>query len=281
IGFFFIATGMFAYLKRYFKESSKNYKEVFRYFATFKRLFFSGLFYIVGLFCHNFIYWFSPLRIVVEDSYISAPAYDMATFLAMLTNISTMVIYIVLVETKFHDRYQIYSESIVRATFKDIEKAKNDMFRLLTQQISYLVQVQAIITSILFLLAVIFLPSFGFSGIIMEVYPALAAGYFVLFVMYANLIFLYYFNDMTGAFFTSAFFLIGVILSTLVLRETSMRFYGAGVFIGAFIGWTISFFRLRYLERHFDGYIFRQGKILEETSEEMPSPISYAKEESL
>lgn len=278
IGFFIIACGEFSYIKKYFHENSKNYKESFQYFFRYKRLFLSGLFYILGLYCHNFVYWTSELRIIVENSYISAPTYDMATFLAMLSNISTMIIFIVIVETKFHDRYQIYSEAVIRSTLRDIEKAKNDMFRLLIQQISYLVQVQAIITSILFLLVIIFLPYYGFSGIIMEVYPALTAAYFVIFIMYCNLIFLYYFNDMTGAFLTSFIFFVSVLVGSIIASQFEMRFYGVGTFIGAFIGWAFSFFRIRYLERHFDAHIFSKGNLIKTKKEIMPSQVVYVKD---
>ena len=39
------------------------------------------------------------------------------------------------------------------------------------------------------------LPLFGFSGLVMSIYPCLAAGYFILFLMYSAMLFLYYFND--------------------------------------------------------------------------------------
>lgn len=277
IGFFYIASSQFAYIKKYFNISSNNYTECIRYIFTYYKLFLCGLFYILGLYCHNFVYWFSQLGIVVENSYISAPTYDMATFLALLTNISTMVIFIVIVETNFHDRYQLYSEAVIRSTFRDIQKAKNDMFRLLVQQISYVVQVQSIITSIIFLLVVIFLPSFGFSGITMQVYPALTAGYLVIFIMYCNLIFLFYFNDMNGAVLTTFFFFISVLISTIIASWFDIRFYGIGTFIGGMIGWGFSFFRIHYLEKHFDGHIFRQGHLIPLKRKEMPSQVVYKK----
>ena len=147
------------------------------------------MFYALGLYVHNFVFWASDLAVVVRKSYVSAPSYDVATFLAMMTSISAMVIFIVKVETSFHDRYKIYSEAVIGARLRDIEKAKNDMFRLLIQQISYVVQVQAIITCSIFLIVIIFFEGLGFSGITMAVYPTLALGYFVIYIMYCNIIF--------------------------------------------------------------------------------------------
>lgn len=75
-----------------------------------------------------------------------------------------------------------------------------------------LVRIQFIVSVVLYLLCVIFLPGMGFSGLVMQIYPCLAAGYFILFLLYAELIFLYYFNDMTGALLTAVCFCLGTFL---------------------------------------------------------------------
>lgn len=199
---------------------------------------------------------------MVRKSYVSAPSYDVATFLAMMTSISAMVIFIVKVETSFHDRYKIYSEAVIGARLRDIEKAKNDMFRLLIQQISYVVQVQAIITCSIFLIVIIFFEGLGFSGITMAVYPTLALGYFVIYIMYCNIIFLYYFADMKGAFLTSMLFFLGVLIGSIFACQLSARWYGLGALIGAWIGWTFSFFRIRYIERNIVKFIYLNKSII-------------------
>jgi uncharacterized membrane protein len=277
IGFFFIAAGEFSYIRRCFNVNSRCYRESLSYLFQMKRLFFSGLFYALGLYVHNFVFWTTDLSVVVKDSYISAPTYDVATYLAMLTNISLMVIFIVKVETSFHNRYKIFSEAVIGATLRDIEKAKNDMFRLLVQQISYVAQVQAIITCAIFLIVIIFFEGFGFSGITMALYPTLALGYFVIYIMYCNIIFLYYFADMNGAFFTSLLFFLGVLAGSIVASHLSIRWYGLGTLIGAWIGWTFSFFRIRYIERNMVKFIFLNGTIIKLSRRNIPSPTVYIK----
>ena len=41
------------------------------------------------------------------------------------------------------------------------------------------------------------------GGMVMRIYPCMAAGYFILFLMYAAILFLYYYNDLTGAVLTT------------------------------------------------------------------------------
>lgn len=218
------------------------------------------------------------MSVLVKHTFLSAPAYDMASYLAMMTNISTMVIFIVVVETDFHDRYQVYSEAVLRSTRKEIRKAKDDMFRLLGNQIAYIVEVQAILSCLIFLVVEIFFPVIGFSGEIIQMYPVMAVGYLMIFIMYCNIIYLYYFSDHTGALITSLLFWFVTFLVSLGARWLPIQFYGIGTFAGALVGWTYSFFRLRYMEKNLDFHIYGNGKLLPERREEMPSPVSYRKE---
>lgn len=277
VGFFVIAVLQFTYVRRYFRVFSKNYKECIQYILQYKLLFFSSLFYVLGLYIHNFVFWTTRMSVLVKNTFLSAPAYDMASYLAMMTNISTMVIFIVVVETDFHDRYQIYSEAVLRLTLKEIRKAKDDMFRLLGNQIAYIVEIQAILSCLIFLVIEIFFPVLGFSGEILQIYPVLAVGYLAIFIMYCNIIYLYYFSDHVGAFWTAFIFWGVTFLASLWARELPIQFYGVGAFLGALAGWTFGFFRLRYMERNLDFHIYGHGKLLAERREEMPSPVSFKK----
>jgi len=278
-GFFVIAVLQFTYIRRYFQIFSKNYKECLQYIAKYKWLFFSSLFYVLGLYVHNFVFWTTRMAVLVKDTFLSAPAYDMASYLAMMTNISTMVIFIVVVETDFHDRYQVYSEAVLRSTLKEIRKAKDDMFRLLGVQLAYIVQIQAIISCLIFLIVLIFFPLLGFSGEIMQIYPVLSVGYLTIFIMYCNIIYMYYFSDHTGAFFTALLFFFVTFAVSLWARYLPVMFYGIGTFAGALAGWTYSFFRLQYMEKNLHFHVYGNGKLLPERMESMPSPVSFHRED--
>lgn len=262
-GFCLIAFLLFVYIHRYFPHNSKNYWEYFAYCRKFILIFLANLCYTLGLYVHNFVFWAGSDRIVVADTFISSPAYDMASCLAMFSNISMIVIFTVMAETKFHDIYQKFNESVIGGSYAKIALNKRRMFRLLIQQVSYLVMVQAIISCIMFLIANTFLPQIGFSGLTLEIYPILSGAYLTIFSMYCNIIFLYYFDDSKGAFFTALIFFVVCLFATLVSRELSPQLYGIGAFIGALSGWTFGYFRIRYLEKHFDRHIFCGAKVVE------------------
>ena len=275
LGFFVIAFLEFSYMKKYFNSNSKNYKDCLHYFIVHKEICLCNFFYILGLYIHNFVFWTHPSHIVVAKSYVSMKSYDMASCLAMFTNISTIIIFTVMAETKFHDKYQLYNEAVIGKTLRDIDITKKSMFRLLTQQIKYLVGIQVVITMIIFLIAIVILPILGFAGSVITIYPSLTGAYFVIFLMYCNIIFMFYFDDNKGAMLTSIIFCISVLIGSIFSIRLSEHLYGLGTFLGGFISWSVSYFRIGYMERHFDEHIFCRGNILKKVVGEVPDSRVY------
>ena len=124
VGFFFIAAMEFATIKRYFVKNSNRYKEVLKYFGKWWKLVVCNFLYILGLYIHNFVFWATDMRIVVVKSFVCNQPYDMATCIAMFTNISATVIFIARIEMHFHEKYRAYSESVIGGKWTDINNAK-------------------------------------------------------------------------------------------------------------------------------------------------------------
>lgn len=271
IGFFIIACLEIAVVKCYFKKNSNQYQMVFLYFGKYWKLVVTNFLYILGLYIHNFVFWTTDLKMVVAKSFVCAPAYDLATCLAMFTNISASIIFISRVEMHFHERYKAYSEAVIGGKGSDIEVAKKRMFQQLSGELMNLVRIQFIVSVVVFLICSVILPQYGFAGLVMQIYPCLAAGYFVLFVMYAAIIFLYYFNDLTGALMTAVCFCAGTLIGSIIATRLPQIWYGIGVFFGAFIGWCIAYARLRWVEKNMDIHIFCRGRLLKRGKGKKPS----------
>lgn len=270
IGFFLTASLEFAKIKSYFKENSNRYREVLKYFGKFWELVLTNFFYTLGLYIHNFVFWTTDMRIVVAKSFVCAQPYDMATCLAMFTNISATIIFISRIEMHFHDRYKSYSEAVIGGRGSDIRISKERMFNQMADEIMNMVRIQFIITVVIFLLCVIFLPQYGFSGLTMRIYPCLAAGYFILFIMYSEILFLYYFNDLKGALVTSLVFCLTTCLVSILATHLPDIWYGIGALVGSFVGWTTAYLRLRWVEKHIDTHVFCRGSLLKKGHGEKP-----------
>ena len=274
-GFLITASLGLALLTQYFTEYSHQYKKILKHIAKYRKLILANTFYTLGLFVHNFVFWTSDLQIRTAGSFVCAETYDYASCVAMFTNISASIIFIVLVEMKFNARYKQYSEAIIGGRLLDIQKTGIRMFRLLADELMSLVRIQFIISTVLFLVSLIVLQRFGYTGTIIQVYPCLAAGYFILFLMYPVFLFLYYFNDLNGALYTGCIFCLMTLAASICLLNTSPVWYGGGLTIGAFAGWTFSYFRLCRLEKHMKNHIFCNGTILKQVSGTRPSGQVY------
>lgn len=276
-GFFFTASLEIATIKQYFKNNSNRYKPVLAYFKKYWKLVVTNFVYTLGLYIHNFVFWTTDLKMEVADSFVYAPSYDLATCLAMFTNLSSTIIFISRVEMHFHERYKAYSEAVIGGRWADIKKTKKRMFRQLSAELLNLVRIQFIVSVILFIVFVIVLPRYGFSGLVMQIYPCLAAGYFVLFLLYAEIIFLYYYNDMNGALLTTAGFCIVTFIGTVISKNYSELWYGAGMTVGSFFGFSFAYYRLRWVERHMDEHIFCKGTLFSVRKGEKPAGKVYDK----
>ena len=280
-GYLIAAVLEFALLKRYFQKQGRAYGQVYKYMLQNWKLILANTFYILGLYTHNFVFWTTDLKKVVVETFVSADPYDMASFLGLLTNITTSVIFIVRVEMYFHGRYRDYSEAVIGGRGRDIRKAQVRMFRQLSGELIELVRVQFIISVVVFLVFLVCLPQLGFSGLVMQIYPCLAAGYFAMFIMYAAIIFMYYFNDLTGALCTSVLFWVSTLAASIVATHLPVIWYGMGLMAGALTAWTYVYFRLRWIERNLDVHIFCKGRLLGTAKGKMPQARVYDRYEIL
>ena len=277
VGFLIIAALEHALVKSYFRENSGRYREVFRYFKKSWQLVFTNLLYTLGLFIHNFVFWTTDMHMVIARSFVCMTSYDMATCLAMFTNISATVIFISRVEMHFHEKYKAYSEAVIGGRGRDIENTKRRMFIQLGDELMSLVRLQFIVSVVIYLLFIVFLPQFGFGGMILQIYPCLVAGYFILLIMYAAIIFLYYFNDMRGALITAAVFCLTTLSGSILSSTLTPIWYGLGLVAGAFVGWVMAYDRLRVIEKTLDVHIFCQGSIMKRGQGKKPSNKVYEK----
>lgn len=275
VGFLLIACLETALVKSYFRVGSKNYRGVLQYFKKYWQLVFINFLYVLGLYLHNFVFWTTDLHTVVAHTFVCAEPYDLASCLAMFTNLSASTIFIALVEMHFHEKYKAYSEAVIGGSLEQIEKTKKRMFSQLAAELTNIIRIQFVISAVLYFLVMILAPRYGFSGLGMRIYPCLAAGYFILFMLYAEVIFLYYFSDKTGLMLTSSIFCLATLAGSIAATHFTPEWYGMGLCVGAFAGWCMAYARLRWVEKNIDTHIFCQGNLLKRGGGAKPSEIVY------
>lgn len=274
ISFTLIAIFLLTFMRLSFREKKYNYSLLIDCLKKNILLVLANSFYVLGLYIHNFVFWSeSDYKVVVEKIFVSAPNYDMATYLAMLSNISVLVIFTVNVETKFHTAYKSYCESVIGAAGKDMKKTKQKMIETLRRETIYIIQLQIIINLTTYIMAQIFFPRLGVEGDILSMYPALSVGYMIIYLIQCFMIYLFYLDDMVGAVMTGAVFLLSTFTGSMVSVHFSVNMSGLGLVFGAICGMTMAFFRLRYKLIHLDRHIYGKGKIVKKVLKEKKKNI--------
>lgn len=263
VSFTLIAMLMFTRIRRTFPTHGEKGWELLSDLRKNLLLILANLFYVLGLYAHNFVFWLcSDFRIITANLFHSAPTYDMASYLAMLSNISIQVVFVVNVETKFHTAYKTYCESVIGASGKDIRRAKRDLVETLRRETLYIIQLQAIVNILVYLGAIVLLPRLGIEGVALSMYPVLSVAYMVIYLVQCLMIYLYYFNDTAGAAVVGLTLLAGVVLGSLISVQLPPSQAGLGASFGGLCAFTVGFFRIRYILIHLDRHIFGRGSIV-------------------
>lgn len=254
-GFFIIITVLMIYLKIFFGKSEKKYYEFIKYFDRYPSLFFIALFYTLGLYSHNFIFWTSGIAVNISRTYIFAPIYDVPTFYAFLSIMPSMIVFVVSIETNFYEKYKTYYSLITgKGVFSDIENARKDMTRTLWAEIRNIMEIQLFFTLIFIAAGTYILPEIGLTQLSVDIFNLLVLGAYFNIIMFVIVLMLLYFEDRKGAFFITLTFLISNSVFTIITIQYQENMFGMGFFIAAFISLLIAvtelFVYLRNINYH-------------------------------
>lgn len=238
-----------------FGSPGKTYFEFLGYFARYPKLFVSGFAYMLGFYISSVVYWFFSDMGVQVSIFRVAPNYDLAMFLALLVNLSGMVVFEVKTETVFFERYVRYLSALNQGTYDLIEKERVSTQNTINLQLFFVYEVQLIITVLLICLVNVFYPYLGISNQILNLFMILAMGIYCTFCMYFTVIFLYYFEDHTAACIGPVVYLFLVGAGSFLCAGLGSPYYPIPLLAGAVAGWIISFLLLRRRLKHLNAHL--------------------------
>lgn len=238
-----------------FGKPGPKYFACLRYFAKYPKLTLSGFCYMLGFYITTMIYWgFSDMKEQVSI-FRTAPAYDLALFMAIAVNMSALVIFVVKAETSFFEKYVEYLSALNGGSYIRIEKARENMTHIIRYQLFFVYEVQLIITVVLICLVNIFFPYLGISTQVLNLFMILSMGLYTVFCMYFTVILLYYFEDHTSACIGPCVFLAVTAVLAVFVCFLGRAWYGLPLLIGGLFGWILSFWRLRYRLEHLNAFL--------------------------
>ncbi len=213
------------------------------YFKKYWEIALGGLLYNMAIWIDKWMMWFSDDAIVMENGLVMYPDYDSAMFLAFLTVVPSMAVFIFSVETNFYEQYlRFYRDIKNRATFRKIEKNHMAvMASIFSSARNFLFLQGGICLITIFMAPSLFeFFSINFEQLGMFRYGVLGALFHVL-TMFL-IILLSYFDNRKMVFLLQILFLLCNAGLTWFFMDKGFEFYGYGYFLSSLIVFIFSAF---------------------------------------
>ncbi len=214
----------------------------------------TGLLYNAGIWADKILFWLNPVTSeVIIGPLRASPIYDIPIFLAYLSIIPGMAVFLVRIETDFAESYdQFYNAVREGDTLQHIQLLKARMVIAVRQGIYEIFKVQGLTVVILYLLGPTILATLGISPLYIHLFniDITAVGVQVLLLAILNVLF--YLDLLRVAMGLCGLFALSNVVFTLLSFVLGPEFYGFGfataVIITSLTGLWILSYRLERLE---------------------------------
>jgi len=243
-----------------FAEYPKTLRSLFGVLPYFKRHWevgLSGLFFSMAIWADKWVMWSAPEAQLSASGLATYPCYDSAMFLAYMTVIPAMAMFMLSQETAFFEKYvKFYRNIKEHANFHKILSNQQEIRQSLLYHGRNLVflQLAACFAAMLFAPALFRSLTMGCVQISIFRFGVLGAAFQVL-TLFMTII-LAYFEERRGALMVNSTFLITNILFTWVSLQMGFSYYGYGYFLAALTSFLLAGFRLEKLLRQLPYHAF-------------------------
>jgi uncharacterized membrane protein len=220
------------------------------YFRRHWELAAGGAVYYAAIWVDKWVMWGAPERERLTSGLVSYPDYDSALFLACLTMVPSMAVFIVAVETDFFERYQRFYRGISRhATYDEIVRNQQGLVGSVFEGARKLLLLQGGLAAATIVSApwVFDLIGVNYAQMGMFRLGVLAVVFHLLFVFLSIL--LSYLDLNRSVLWLSTVLLVANAAFTWAARTAGFAYYGYGYFLAAVVTFLVAVFvAMRYLD---------------------------------
>ena len=243
-------------------ENYCNY-DFISYLSTYKSLFFTNLFYTLGLYSHNIIIWLGPEGLCLANTYYYQPQYDVSTFYAYLSILPVMMLFVVGMETSFYEKYRRYLMFITeKGNYEEIIQSRSEMLQVMWSEIRNIFDFQLVSAFCFIALGNIIMPMVGLGFYGIDIYNILVLSAFCVGIMQTVIIMLLYLEDREGALLSGSLLLVLGIIFNIICLYLGEKTYGLGAFAANFITLVFAIYRLSKYSERIDYHIFCSQPVL-------------------
>lgn len=203
------------------------------YFRRFPALALTGVAYNTAIWIDKILFWYSDTGIPIHSYFRTHFPYDSAMFIAFVTILPTLAIFLLRIETDFYLRYKNYYGTILqKAPLALILQRKAEMLDVLRQALGTVLIWQGAVTTLAFLLMPFLVSLLGIDPADTPIFRVATIGAFFHGGLLILLILILYFDFRGSAVFLSLLFLGSNVGLTLLTLRLGPAFYGFG-YLGA------------------------------------------------
>lgn len=197
---------------------------------THRSLLLTGLLFNLGIWIDKFIFWFNPATSVhIIGPLRASPIYDFPLFLAYLSIVPGMAVFLVRMETDFAERYEQFYDAVRDGnTLAHIEELRGGMIDTVKQGIYEIFKIQGITVALLILLGPALMSVLGFSELYVPLFNIDIIAVAVQILLLAILNTLFYLDKLVVALSLCLLFALGNCILTLITQYLGVTFYGYG-----------------------------------------------------
>jgi len=217
---------------------------LFFFFGIFKKYWqvaLMGTCYNVGIWIDKWIMWFAPERRHLSINLINYPEYDMSMFIAYLTIIPAMALFLIQQETSFFEQYVTYYRGILQHDpYHRIERNFKAMLGNLLLSGRTLMLLQGGICVFTVLLAPVIMDFLGLNLVQIGIFRFGVLGATFQILTLFLIIVLSYFDDRKDALAIGVTFLATNAVFTLICLNMGFAFYGYGYFMSTLVTFLLA-----------------------------------------
>ena len=238
-----LATILFLLVVRAFAEYPYPAVRLFGFLRTLKpywSLALSGFLYNVAIWVDKWIMWLAPERERLPSGFVHNGVYDSAMFLAYLSIVPSMAVFLLHLETRFYEKYlRLYREIENHATLERIEEDHKTLIEELIAGLRNLIVIQATVSLLCIILAPKILEFLGVSYLQLGVFRFGVLGAFFHVLLLCLTIVLSYFELRAQVLFLTFFFLATNVVFTFASLGHGFAYYGYGYFASALLSFLV------------------------------------------
>lgn len=225
-----LLAGMIALVVREFPAPRFMSFEFFRRDQHYRSLMAVGLAYNLGLWIDKLIFWFWP---PTSDAIIgplrASLIYDLPIFLAYLSIIPGMAVFLLRLETDFVDWYDSFYDAVRSGgSLALIERLRNGMVESARMGLQEIIKIQAITALVVVIAGQSLLGWLGISTLYAPLLNVMVVGAGMQVVLLGMLNVFFYLDRRRPALLLTVFFLVANALGTAITLALGPEFYGYG-----------------------------------------------------